>query len=119
LLGFYVAEAAILDLGPHPWWVDLQLTVRWNAYATWGIMSGLLYGTLGAFWSSRRSTAAGAAIGLAFVAEPLIVLLLSRRGIWGGELLHYRWLWSAEIVVGLGAIAYAVACVQLRGRRTL
>jgi hypothetical protein len=44
LLGFYVAEAAILDLGPHPWWVDLQLTVKWNLYDSWGIVSGLLYG---------------------------------------------------------------------------
>jgi hypothetical protein len=26
LLGFYVAEAAILDLGPHPWYIDLKLT---------------------------------------------------------------------------------------------
>src|SRR5436190_21730086 len=24
LLGFYVAEAMVLDLGPHPWWVDLR-----------------------------------------------------------------------------------------------
>jgi len=26
LLAFYVSEAAILDLGPHPWWEDLRLT---------------------------------------------------------------------------------------------
>src|SRR3954451_8426638 len=38
LFGFYVAEAAILDLGSHPWWVDLQLTVKWNIYDSWGIV---------------------------------------------------------------------------------
>src|SRR5947208_15184039 len=26
-IGFYAAEAAILDLGPHPWYVDLRLTL--------------------------------------------------------------------------------------------
>src|SRR5438093_1321141 len=55
LVGFYVAEAAVLDLGPHPWWVDLQLTVKWNVYDSWGIVSGLLYGALGSLWSARRS----------------------------------------------------------------
>jgi len=109
LAGFYTAEAAVLDLGPHPWYVDLRLTLHWNIYATWGIASGLLYGALGAIWSRRRSVAAAAAVGLAFAAEPLIVLVLWRGGIWGdgGLLLHYRWLWSAEILAGLAAIAYA------------
>lgn len=107
-LGFYLAEAAILDLGPHPWYVDVQLTVRWNVYETWGIASGVLYGALGALWSSRRSPAAATAVGLAFVAEPLVVLLLRDDGIWGGELLRYSWLWSGEVLVGLAAIAYSL-----------
>jgi hypothetical protein len=68
LLGFYVTEAVILNLGPHPWWVDLRLTVKWNIYDSWGIVSGLLYGGLGALYSARRSAFAGAAVGLAFIA---------------------------------------------------
>jgi hypothetical protein len=117
LLGFYVAEAAILHLGPHPWWVDLQLTVRWNIYDTWGIVSGLLYGALGAHWSARRSAVAGAAVGLAFIAEPVIALLLSRGGIWDAELLRYTWLWGAEVITGAAAVGYALTHLQTRARR--
>src|SRR5947207_11071015 len=88
LLGFYVAEAAVLDLGPHPWWVDLRLTAGYvNVYERWGVASGLLYGTLGWLWASRSKAAAAAAVGLAFVAEPLIVYLVSRSGMWYAMLL--------------------------------
>jgi len=108
-LGFYVAEAAILDLGRHPWYADLQLTTHWNVYETWGIVSGLVYGALGAIWAGRRSVVALASVGLAFAAEPLVVLILERRGIWaGGELFRYRWLWAGEVLVGLAGMTYAV-----------
>jgi len=109
LLTFYVAEAAILDLGPHPWWVDLRLTAASvNIYERWGIFSGLLYGTLGWLWA-YRSKAAGAALGLAFAAEPLIVLVVQRAGIWNAQILDYGWLWASEIVLGLTAIALTLA----------
>ena len=116
-IGFYVAEAAILNLGPHPWWVDVQLTVKWNIYDSWGIVSGLLYGALGALWSVRRSAVAGAAVGLAFIAEPVIALLLSRGGIWDAELLHYTWLWGAEVLAGAAAVSYALTHLQTDTRR--
>src|SRR4051794_3508829 len=106
LLGFYVAEAAVLDLGSHPWWVDLQLTVKWNVYDSWGILSGLLYGSFGARWSARRSLVAGIAVGLAFIGEPVIAFLLAHVGIWDAELLHYTWLWAAEVIAGAAAIGY-------------
>src|SRR3954449_2619158 len=117
LLGFYVAEAAVLDLGRHPWWVDLQLTVKWNVYDSWGIASGMLYGTLGALWSARRSAVAGVAVGLAFVAEPAITFLLARAGIWDAELLHYTWLWAAEVTAGACAIVYALKLRRPQARR--
>jgi hypothetical protein len=111
LLGFYLAEAAILDLGPHPWWVDLKLTAGTvNIYEKWGILSGLLYGTLGWLWAYRSRAAAATAVGLAFVAEPLIVFLVTRAGMWGGGLLFdYDWLWTAEILLGLAGITIALA----------
>lgn len=84
LLGFYVAEAAVLNLGPHPWYVELRLTLHWNVYDTWGVPAGIAYGALGALWTLHRSRLAGAAVGIAFVAEPLIVFALEHRGIWGG-----------------------------------
>jgi hypothetical protein len=44
------------------------------------------------------------------------VLLLWRAGVWGGGglLLHYPWMWSAEVLVGLAGVAYAVAKKPLR-----
>ena len=110
-LGFYLAEAAILDLGAHPWYRDLQLTLgSGRLYEKWGLASGLAYGALGGIWTSRRLVLAPVAVGLAFVCEPLIVYLLDRAQIWGGAelLLHYRWMWVGEVLIGLAAIAYAL-----------
>jgi hypothetical protein len=109
-LGFYLAEAAILDLGPHPWYVDLRLTMGTvNVYEKWGLVSGSLYGALGALWATRRLVAAPVAVGLAFVAEPLIVWLLQRAGVWGGGgLLDYPGVWIAEVLVGMGCIAFVL-----------
>jgi hypothetical protein len=115
LLGFYLAEAAVLDLGPHPWYTDLRLTLgSGRFYATWGILSGLLYGALGGMWAAGWLRAAPAAVGLAFVCEPLIVFFLWRAGIWGGGdlLFHYPWMWIGEVLIGLGAIAFVVAKTQ-------
>jgi hypothetical protein len=102
LLGFYVAEAAVLDLGPHPWYVDLRLTVgHVYVYEKFGLLSGSVYGALGAVWASRRLRAAGVALGLAFIAEPLIVLVLWRTGYWGRSMeLDYPWMWGGEVLVG-------------------
>jgi len=110
LLGFYVAEAAILDLGPHPWYIDLKLTAgAVNIYEKCGVFSGALYGALGGLWAMRRTVWAAAAIGLAFVVEPAITLVTSRAGLWGGGgLLDYAWMWVGEIVVGGAAIAYVI-----------
>src|SRR5438477_9519288 len=118
LVGFYVAESAILNLGPHPWWVDLRLTVRWNIYDSWGIITGLLYGALGALWTVRRPAIAVTAVGLAFIAEPLISFVLSRGDIWDAELLRYTWLWGAEVIAGAAAVGYALTHLQARTRTT-
>ncbi len=109
-LGFYVAEAVILDLGPHPWYVDLELTVGTvYVYEKFGLLSGLVYGALGSLWASRRLVVAAVAVGLAFVAEPVIVFALWREGIWGASLLHYPGLWIAEAIFGLALAAWLYA----------
>lgn len=116
LLGFYVAEAAVLDLGPHPWWVDLRLTAgSVNVYERWGVVSGLLYGTLGWLWAFRSRATAAAAVGLAFAAEPLIAFLVTRAGIWNALLLDYAWMWTAEVALGLLGIALALSVAPPRG----
>jgi hypothetical protein len=117
--GFYLAEAAILDLGSHPWYTDLKLTLgSGQVYEKWGLLSGLIYGALGGMWASRRLMAAPIAVGLAFICEPLIVWLLVRAGIWGGGgLLQYHWMWISEMLIGLGAIALVVTKTQVRPNR--
>ena len=112
LLAFYVSEAAILDLGPHPWWEDLRLTAgTFNIYEKWGFVSGLLYGTLGWLWAYRSKVLAGIAVGLAFLAEPLMVYMAKRAGLWGGGGLfdHTPWIWIGEIAIGLTLVVLVVA----------
>jgi hypothetical protein len=121
LLAFYAAEAAILDLGAHPWYTDLRLTLgSGRLYETWGLLSGVLYGALGGMWAAGWLRAAPVAVGLAFVCEPLIVFFLWKAGIWGGGdlLLRYHWMWIAEALIGLGAIAFVLAKKQAGSSRT-
>ena len=74
-----------------------------------GILSGSVYGALGSIWTARSLVAAPVAVALAFVCEPLIVLLLVHAGIWGGGgLLQHRWLWIAEVLIGVAGTAVIV-----------
>jgi hypothetical protein len=112
LIGFYAAEAAVLDLGAHPWWVDLRLTLgSGRLYEEWGIFAGVLFGALGA----RSFRLGAAAVGAAFLCEPAIVWAATRAGYWGGAgALQYAWLWVAEIALGLAAIALVLRRSQAR-----
>jgi Family of unknown function (DUF6518) len=114
--GFYVAEAVILDLGPHPWYVDLRLAAGTvNVYEKLGVLSGAAYGALGVIWAVRRSLPAALALALAFVLEPALVLALARGGIWGGgSLVDHPGVWLGEVAVGL-----ALALGFWRARRSI
>jgi hypothetical protein len=52
--------------------------------------------------------AAAAAVGLAFAAEPLIVFLVRKSGVWYGLLLDYPWIWTAEVLLGVVGIALSL-----------
>jgi hypothetical protein len=113
--GFYLAEAAILDLGPVPWYTDLRLTLgSGHAYEVMGVGTGAVYGALGGIWRVHMLAAARAAVGLAFICEPVAVWVIEQAGLWGGGgLLHYRWLWVAEVTIGLGLVLAALRDARL------
>jgi hypothetical protein len=82
LMAFYVANAFVLDLGPHSLLVDLRLTVGATGY--WfprGLVSGPVFGALGALWRRRGySTLAAVAVILLLDAEPLFWVAAHRTG---------------------------------------
>jgi hypothetical protein len=106
----------VLDLGPHPLLTDLKLTLgSGHVYEQFGLLSGPVYGALGALWRSGSVRLAPVAVALAFIFEPLIVFVISHAGIWGGgELLSYAWLWVGEVLLGVAGLALILK-VQPRG----
>jgi hypothetical protein len=106
LIGFYVAESRVLDLGQHSWLVDLQLTLRaGRVYLLTALLSGPIFGALGGVWARRRSPFAAAAVAVMFACEPLAVWLYQdEQGAGGaGVMTHYPWLWGGEVLVGVAA----------------
>jgi hypothetical protein len=106
LVGFYVAESRVLDLGQHSWLVDLELTVRsGGVYLLSALISGPIFGALGGVWARRRSPLAAAAVAMMFTCEPLAVWLYQdERGAGGeGVLTHYPLLWGSEVLLGIAA----------------
>src|SRR4051794_11863481 len=100
--GFYAAEAFVLDLGAHPWYEDLRLTLgSGHVYEAGGWLTGITFGALGALWSERRSKLAPLAVAAAFILEPLIVWVLDNTGVWGGgSLFDYPALSLTAVALG-------------------
>ncbi len=117
LAGFYVANSVVLQLGPHSWLTDLDLTVRGGLY--WferALFSGPVFGALGSWWRRDRSLAAAAVIAAVFVAEPGAWWLYNLR-LGGGAAYavpRYPALWLGEIAVGLAGFALLRAAARRR-----
>jgi hypothetical protein len=110
-LGFYTAEAAVLDLGPHPWYTDLELTLS-SGHFYWklGLLSGPVFGVLGWSWAARRLPLAPLALGFAFATEPLIVWFLGQADIWGVGLREkHHWVFIAEVICGVAVAGLMLA----------
>lgn len=116
LVGFYMANAFVLDLGPHSSLHDIGLTL--NVGTLWfkaGAMSGPAMGAVGA-WASRRGglVLAWSVVGLV-VFEPLVVYLayLASDGRFAAGDGQWNGIYAAEAALG------AVAAVALwRARST-
>jgi hypothetical protein len=76
LVGFYVAEAFVLDLGTHSVLRDLELTIpAGRLYFIAGVVFGPVFGTLGALRTSWTHALDAAVVGLLLIGEPLVVYL--------------------------------------------
>jgi hypothetical protein len=71
--GFYLANAFVLDLGPHTTLQDVALTMHavGDMWFRYGIVSGIGFGAAGSWLAGRRSLAAvGAIVATLLVCEP-------------------------------------------------
>jgi Family of unknown function (DUF6518) len=114
LMGFYLAESFVLQLGQHPWLTDLRLTM--SASVFWvgrACLSGPVFGAIGFWWQRRRSLAALGLMAAMFVLEPLAWWVYNQRYLDGGAAYPvpgYPVLWIGEIAIGIaGFIALSRA----------
>lgn len=119
LMAFYVANAFVLDLGPHSLLVDLRRSVTATRY--WlprGFVSGPVFGALGALWRLRGySTHSAVAVILVLDAEPLFWAAARRTGGVASFSFEPSLVVSVgEAVVGLAA-CMCIAVILSRTRR--
>lgn len=105
LAGFYIAQAFILDLGGHPVFTNIALTLgAGRYYFIAGIVAGPLFGAIGGAAGRYRSIVTAAVVGLTLVGEPLAVFAwLSGQGIDPadtGMVIQYPALWIGEMLLG-------------------
>ena len=116
ILGFYAANAFVLDLGPHSTFADLGLALSPAVVlAPYGVVTGTIFGAIGAWSAARRPFAAvWIAAGLLSL-EPLAwIVLFASRGMRLGDGFAQPTVWAGEAIVGLGLAAYT----RWRARRT-
>ncbi len=76
---FDVANAFVLDLGPHGWIEDVRLTFATHWFLR-GLLSGPVFGAIGAGWRRRGFSYGGIAVAALLVAEPVFWALARRAG---------------------------------------
>jgi hypothetical protein len=104
---------------PTPIWVRLEYNLNgWLHFIMpWvliAILAGVTYGILGYWWRRHRSIAAGALVGLPFIAEPWL---------WRVYLGYYKdplILWIFEVAVGVVVLVWVTIAwntFQIRNRK--
>ena len=113
--GFYLTNTWVLDLGPHPWVVDLRLTFNaGREFFLLAVVSGPLFGALGGLWQQRRSVGLAVLVSTLLVLEPLAWLAYeSIRP--AAHYSNHPIVWAVEMVFGLGACTLAARVTQLMG----
>ena len=117
--GFITADPGRLGLPASTPAVELALTgaERWIAFiAPWVVLAmatGLAYGALGFWWRQSRSLAAGVAVVVPFIAEPLLWRLY--RGFLPGPV----YVWLVELAVGALALVWVSRRLNLGARQSL
>jgi hypothetical protein len=116
LSAFYVANAFVLDLGPHSVLNDLRLTIGATGY--WlprGLVSGPVFGALGGLWRRRGYPTLGVAMLLLLDVEPLFWAAAHRAG--GVASFDFQPSLAASIVESLVGVAAGV-CILIVVRRS-
>ena len=77
LAGFYLLSTLVENLGGHGFVGDLRIELSGNrAYFEGGIVTGPIFGALGAWWRRRPTARASFLAGGLLIAEPLVTLAL-------------------------------------------
>jgi Family of unknown function (DUF6518) len=77
LISFYLWNTIVQDLGGNGFLDELRIELTANrGYLEGGLVSGPLFGALGAWWTQTRSRRASVLAGVLLMAEPLVLLVL-------------------------------------------
>jgi hypothetical protein len=77
LASFYLWNSIVQDLGANSFYGDLRLELSANrGYLEGGLLTGPLFGALGAWWRHTRTLRASVVAGVLLMAEPLVLLVL-------------------------------------------
>ena len=81
LVAYYLLSSLVWDLGDHGFVGDLRLVLSANrGYLEAGIVTGPVFGALGAWWGQSRRLRASIIAGILLMAEPIVLLLLGAVG---------------------------------------
>ena len=104
LFGFYVLTSLLVDLGNHGIVQDLGRELEANRiYLASGLLSGPLFGALGAWWRRSRSLGASVVAGTLLVGEPIVLAGVGALLPWaavGRNLISIAF-YTAELALGL------------------
>jgi hypothetical protein len=125
LVGFYGEQSPLVDLSAasirfieNPGQVVAFVGTAHEIVYLGGLVTGLLFGSLGWVWRTCRSRWALGAVAVMFVAEP--VALVGTGAMIGGShaVSSYWWIWLGEIALGIALLAASIRPRRVKDHRT-